>query len=463
SSDLVPAHDAAGQRGVRAARPQGARRRGPRARRAGAGAGRPLARRRPQARRALRRAAAAGGAGPSGGDPPVGAAAGRAAVQPGRAAARADAPRAAAGAAGDRADRDPGHPRPGRGAGALRHHGHPQRRPAGAAGRAAGRLPPPGQQVRRRVPRLRQLPRAARARPGHHPPRARAAAARRRARGRRRHRPGRHRLRGHLPGRWLFGGGGHRRRRRARCRGALPAPRRRPAPRRPGADRAAPPPPGGAARRGAAVSRAGRGAAVLAGAVALAAAASSCAAVREDDPDTLVVSTFAFATEEFMEVVGEPFEEETGIEVVLDTGTNAGRLTKLRINKEAPDTDVVLISDYYARIGADMGLFAEVDPADVPAMEGIWPWAVDPQGYGPAYTFQLLGMVYRTDLVDGVPDSWDDLGSGGDYALPDISVSAGPMLVLAAGEHFGSGPADPDAGFEALAGLGPGALQFYTG
>ncbi|GAA1076906.1 ABC transporter substrate-binding protein [Nocardiopsis composta] len=211
------------------------------------------------------------------------------------------------------------------------------------------------------------------------------------------------------------------------------------------------------------MSRTRRGAAVLAGAVALAAAASSCASVREDDPDTLVVSTFAFATEEFMEVVGEPFEEETGIEVVLDTGTNAGRLTKLRINKEAPDTDVVLISDYYARIGADMGLFAEVDPADVPAMEGIWPWAVDPQGYGPAYTFQLLGMVYRTDLVDGVPDSWDDLGSGGDYALPDISVSAGPMLVLAASEHFGSGPADSDAGFEALAGLGPGALQFYTG
>ncbi|WP_017592923.1 ABC transporter substrate-binding protein [Nocardiopsis potens] len=211
------------------------------------------------------------------------------------------------------------------------------------------------------------------------------------------------------------------------------------------------------------MSRAGRGAAVLAGAVALTAAASSCAAVREDDPGTLVVSTFSFATEEFMQVVGEPFEEETGIEVVLDTGTNAGRLTKLRINKEAPDTDVVLISDYYARIGADMGLFAEVDPADVPAMEGIQPWAVDPEGYGPAYTFQLLGMLYRTDMVEEAPDSWDDLGSApGGYALPDISVSAGPMLVLAAGERYGSGPSDPDAGFGALAERGPGALQFYT-
>ncbi|MFC7740914.1 extracellular solute-binding protein [Nocardiopsis composta] len=204
------------------------------------------------------------------------------------------------------------------------------------------------------------------------------------------------------------------------------------------------------------MSRTRRGAAVLAGAVALAAAASSCASVREDDPDTLVVSTFAFATEEFMEVVGEPFEEETGIEVVLDTGTNAGRLTKLRINKEAPDTDVVLISDYYARIGADMGLFAEVDPADVPAMEGIWPWAVDPQGYGPAYTFQLLGMVYRTDLVDGVPDSWDDLGSGATTRCPTSRCRPGRCWCWPPASTSGPGRPTPTPGSRRWPGWGRG-------
>lgn len=205
--------------------------------------------------------------------------------------------------------------------------------------------------------------------------------------------------------------------------------------------------------------------AALAGALALAVVTASCAPVREDDPNTLVVSTFAFATEEFTQVVAEPFEAETGIEVVLDTGTNAGRLTKLRINEETPDTDVVLISDYYAQIGKDMGLFAPVDREDVPNLDAIQPWAVDPDGYGPAYTFQLLGLMYRTDLVEEAPDSWDDLWAKpeGGYVLPDISVSAGPMFVLAAGEHFGSGHSDPDAGFEAMAGIGPDALQFYTG
>lgn len=205
--------------------------------------------------------------------------------------------------------------------------------------------------------------------------------------------------------------------------------------------------------------------AALAGTAALALVSASCAPVREDDPHTLVVSTFAFATEEFTEVVADPFEAETGIRVVLDTGNNAGRLTKLRINAETPDTDVVLISDYYAQIGKDMGLFAPVDPADVPNLDAIQPWAVDPDGYGPAYTFQLLGLLYRTDLVEEAPDSWDDLWAKPEagYVLPDISVSAGPMFVLAAGEHFGSGPSDPDAGFEAMGRIGSDALQFYTG
>ncbi|GAB3212075.1 putative spermidine/putrescine transport system substrate-binding protein [Marinactinospora thermotolerans DSM 45154] len=205
--------------------------------------------------------------------------------------------------------------------------------------------------------------------------------------------------------------------------------------------------------------------AALAGLCALAATATACAPTREADTDTLVVSTFSFATEQFMEVVAEPFEERTGIEVVLDTGNNATRLTKLRINKERPDTDVVLISDYYAAIGKEMGLFERIDPETVPNMAEIQPWAVDPEGYGPAYTFQLLGLMYRTDLVEEEPTSWGALWDPehpGGFALPDISVSAGPLMVLATGETYGSGPTDADTGFERLAAIGPDALQFYS-
>ncbi|GLU46517.1 ABC transporter substrate-binding protein [Nocardiopsis ansamitocini] len=209
-----------------------------------------------------------------------------------------------------------------------------------------------------------------------------------------------------------------------------------------------------------------RAVAAAAGTLAAVMALTSCAATRQNDTTTLVVSTFAFATEEFMQVIGRPFEQETGIKVVLDTGNNATRLTKLRINKDNPDTDVVLISDYYAEIGKQMELFQQVDPAAVPTLDQIRPWALDPDGYGPAYTFQLLGMMYRTDMVTEEPASWDALYQSdlpGGFALPDISVSAGPMLVLATGEAYGSGPTDADTGFDRLAEIGPDALQFYTG
>ncbi|MFC7330520.1 ABC transporter substrate-binding protein [Marinactinospora rubrisoli] len=205
--------------------------------------------------------------------------------------------------------------------------------------------------------------------------------------------------------------------------------------------------------------------AALAGACALTVTVTACAPVRENETDTLVVSTFSFATEDFERVIAEPFEERTGIRVILDTGNNATRLTKLRINREHPDTDVVLISDYFAAIGEEMGLFEKVDPAAVPNMAEIQPWAVDPDGYGPAYTFQLLGVMYRTDLVEEPPASWDALWDPehpGGFALPDISVSAGPLMVLAAGEAYGSGPTDADTGFERLAEIGPDALQFYS-
>ena len=150
----LPEHDRAGEHGVPAAAGeagQGDHR--PEGRRGGQGAGADRAAG-PQAGQPLRRPAAAGGDGP--GDRPAaeGVPDGRAAVQPGRQAAGADAHGGVPAAEAARHHHRLRHPRPDRGDDPRRPGGdHARRR--GAAGRAAaGAVRPPAQPVRRRLHRL---------------------------------------------------------------------------------------------------------------------------------------------------------------------------------------------------------------------------------------------------------------------------------------------------------------------
>src|SRR5690625_4017661 len=51
----------------------------------------------------------------------------------------------------------------------------------------------------------------------------------------------------------------------------------------------------------------------------------------EGGTQKLVVSTFPFGVEEFTEAVFDPFTEATGIEVEIDTGSNAERIAQLEL------------------------------------------------------------------------------------------------------------------------------------
>src|SRR5690606_22175568 len=148
----VPAHDGGRERGVRpgnAARGgQGARRAGGR----GAAAGRAGAPGRPPSRPHVGGAAAARGAGPRAGDTAEPVAAGRAAVQPGRQAARRDAAGIAQHPAHGGHHHHPGHARPVRGAGAVRPHRGDESGARRTGGRPVLRLRGAGQRLRRRLP-----------------------------------------------------------------------------------------------------------------------------------------------------------------------------------------------------------------------------------------------------------------------------------------------------------------------
>jgi putative spermidine/putrescine transport system substrate-binding protein len=209
-----------------------------------------------------------------------------------------------------------------------------------------------------------------------------------------------------------------------------------------------------------------RRAAILAAALTVLAAAGcsgSGSAEKQADQNTLVVSTFPFGVKEFEQAVVAPFTKQTGIKVELDTGSNSDRLSKLRLAKGKPEADVVLISDYFAALGQKDGLFQKVD---VPNIKQLAPFATEGTFEGPAYTHQLNGIIYNTGkLSQKQAADWALFASPankGKVALPDISVTAGQLMISGVGESYGKGPYDIDTSLKTLAGWAPNVLQFYT-
>jgi len=197
---------------------------------------------------------------------------------------------------------------------------------------------------------------------------------------------------------------------------------------------------------------------------------AGCSSAADDSGDTdsksIVVSTFPFGVEEFQEAIFDPFTEATGIEVIVETGSNADRLSKLQLADGDPRIDVMLISDYYAALGQEDDLFQEFDASDVPNLENIADFAVEDAYVGPAYSYQLNGTLYNTDELTADEASDWELYANPDYAgrlaLPDISVTAGQLAVSGVGAVYGDGPYDIDTALSTMADWAPGILQFYS-
>ncbi|MFI5938157.1 extracellular solute-binding protein [Actinoplanes sp. NPDC051494] len=204
-------------------------------------------------------------------------------------------------------------------------------------------------------------------------------------------------------------------------------------------------------------------AACTAAVVAASAGCSSSGSGSSDDK--LVLSTFPFGVEEFTEAVIDPFTEATGIEVEVETGSNADRLSQLQAAGDKASADVVLISDYYAALGQESTLFQQVAADKVPNLSGIAAFAKEESYLGPAYSYQLNGTIFNTGkLTADAAAKWDVYAgvNAKKVALPDISVTAGQLMVSGVAATYGSGPYDIDAALKTLAGWKPGILQFYS-
>ncbi|MET4003749.1 MULTISPECIES: ABC transporter substrate-binding protein [Arthrobacter] len=201
-------------------------------------------------------------------------------------------------------------------------------------------------------------------------------------------------------------------------------------------------------------------------ATALAVSACSSTETPQNSSDTIVVSTFPFGVDQMTEAIFDPFTKATGIKVKVDTGSNADRLSRLQLEGDKSGIDVMMISDTFAALGDKDGLFQKVDAAKIPELANIAEFAKDDSYTGPAYSYQLNGVLFNKDKVSAKEAaSWDlfsDASLKGRLALPNYAVTSGPLTVAGVAQTFGKGATDVDTAFTKMHAWSPNILQFYS-
>lgn len=202
----------------------------------------------------------------------------------------------------------------------------------------------------------------------------------------------------------------------------------------------------------------------LAGAACVAALLAAAPASAQDK--TLTISWWGFNGEKLNQFIVQPFQEKCGCTLVFETGNNADRLNKIKI-RGGEGVDVAYFTDGFSQIGIEEGLFQPIDRSKVPNLAGLYEMAQAPQGeYGPAYTIGRVGIVYDSAKVNPPITKWadlwrEDLKSA--VSLPGITTTAGPMVVMIAGEKAGTDPFEnADPAFAEIEAIKPNVVKNYN-
>ena len=163
----------------------------------------------------------------------------------------------------------------------------------------------------------------------------------------------------------------------------------------------------------------------------------------------LVVATWGWAEAGLKELVAD-FEDTYNCTIVVDpTSGNSDRLNKLMAEKDAPTADVAMLTKSFAETGIQEGLFEPLDTSVVTSLGNLYDFAVDANGYGPCYSLCRYGIMYNADALEQLglepPTSYQDLFDdkyAGMVALPDMTSTAGPYMLVAMAEAMGGSQED---------------------
>lgn len=133
----------------------------------------------------------------------------------------------------------------------------------------------------------------------------------------------------------------------------------------------------------------------------------------------------------------DTFNEVTGneAELVLHS-TNEEIMGKL-IASKGKGYDVVFVSSPFAEVLNNLGMAEELDHNKIPNIANLYPEARqlshdEGNVFSIPYTWGTTGLCYRSDLVEGTPDSWMDLLRPGDDLRGKTTMLATDRWLLGA-------------------------------
>jgi putative spermidine/putrescine transport system substrate-binding protein len=167
---------------------------------------------------------------------------------------------------------------------------------------------------------------------------------------------------------------------------------------------------------------------------------------------------------EYRKAIADPFEQEHGVEVVLNYG-NAGQwLTNAMVNQPNPEIDIVFLVYPESVKAVHEGIGMELTPEELPNVVDVYDaWYEGFNRRAVGLDYASFGIAYRTDMVDA-PTSWADLWDPkfkGKLAMPDLTASGSYQVLVMAAKINGGDENNIDPGFEAMKRLRPNVRKFF--
>ncbi|WP_421091230.1 ABC transporter substrate-binding protein [Pseudochrobactrum sp. MP213Fo] len=180
---------------------------------------------------------------------------------------------------------------------------------------------------------------------------------------------------------------------------------------------------------------------------------------------TLTISVYAFAQDDFNEILYKPFQEKCGCKLVVETGNSVERLAKMEANKANPVIDIATISMADALQASRAGLIEKIDTAKLSNYDKLYDIAKDPNkdGMSVGYTFYATSIVYRTDKMK--IESWADLLKpeyAQHIAFPNVTTNQGPTALYMIEKALGTNNADLKNAIAAVGEKSDDIVTFYV-